>query len=102
MTLFLLFCTVYMGINATLNVTKCISYNIKIAKLQKLNAIAQQKKLQLESEIESYKFEDKYKYFATRYLGYVDPNTIKVILVKNSSRPEQDEDLKPKFESFAY
>ena len=88
LTLFLFFSVVYMGINATLNVTKCVSYRIKLAQLQALHNDALMKKQALISEFEGYSSQKKYEYFARNYLRYAGKNEIKVVLIKNEPTPQ--------------
>lgn len=103
LTLFLLFGVIYMGLNATMNLTKLVSYNIKLKKLEKLYNNALIQKTKLTSELEEYNSQKKYDDLARKYLGYTDPNTIKIILIKNNLyQSQQAENLKPKFISFAY
>lgn len=80
-----------MGINATLNVTKCISYKIKLAQLQALHNDALSRKARLNSEIEGYESHKQYIAFARNYLGYAAPDEIKIVLVedKNPHQPKR-------------
>lgn len=93
MTLFLLFGTVFMGVSAVMNVAKCISYSVKTYQLKEMYNNALVKNEKLKSEIESYKSQDKYINFAINYLGYAPPNSIKVVLVKNSEPSAKDEKI---------
>ena len=86
-TLFLLFCVIYMSVNVIINVTKCVSYRIKIAQIQTLHNKAQTKKEFLKKEINGYESGKKYEDFARNYLGYAEPNSIVVKLIDNP-KPE--------------
>ena len=76
-----------MGVNATLNVTKIVNYNMKIEQLKKLQATAYTKKTVLISEIEGYNSHKKYEEFARNNLGYAAPDEIKLILIPNNDIP---------------
>ncbi len=96
-TLFLLFCTVYMGINATLNITKIVSYNIKINQLEELHDKALTRKKLLTSEIEGYKSHKKYEEFARNHLGYVGDKEIKLNLIPQKEIKEKKFSLRKFF-----
>ena len=84
LTLFLITCFTYMSIQATFNIIKIIDYKIKLVKLQALHNNALYKKNKLLSEIESFNSQKKYEEYARNYLGYAEPNEIKMILIKDN------------------
>ena len=88
-TLFLLFCTVYMGINATLNITKIVSYNLKINQLEESYNKALTKKIFLISEIDGYKSHKKYEEFARNNMGYAAPDEIRLNLIPQKEIKEK-------------
>lgn len=87
LTLFLLLGVIYMSVSAVINITKFISYRIKIAQLQSLQNKAALEQKSLKAEIDGYKSGKKYDDFARNNLGYADPNSIVVKLIKNK-KPE--------------
>lgn len=85
LTLFLVFCTAYMGFNATFNVMKCVDYQIKLGQLHKLQNGALAKNNQLSSEIDSYTSSKKYEEYGRNYMGYAGRNEIKIVLVEKNN-----------------
>ena len=81
LTVFLLICTIYLGITAFYNVVKLINYNTKLIKLEaELKKTADTQKL-LKAEIEGFKSPEAYEAFLRNHLKYAAPDEILVIIV---------------------
>lgn len=83
LTVFLLFFTIYLSIVAVYNVSKLISYNKKLIKLEAAFKEAKETHNLLKAEIEGFHSPEAYEAFLRNHLKYAAPDEILVIIVPN-------------------
>ena len=82
LTIVLLFFTLFIGISATYNVVKLVSYQDKLSKLTVAYNDAKIHKNKLCAELDSYKSSDAYEAFLRNNFGMAKPDEIRVDLIE--------------------
>ena len=81
LTVFLLLFTIYFSIVAVYNVSKLISYNKKLVKLEASFKEAKETRELIKAEIEGFQSPEAYEAFLRNHLKYAAPDEILVIIV---------------------
>ena len=97
LTIVLLLCLIQITCGAVLNISKLVSYQTKIAQLQKTKDNAEKRNRQLKEDISSFSTASSLEAIARNNLKMAGNDEVLVII---NSKPKEDEELKQQNKGF--